>query len=251
MTIIPKDTFIMRTSRMLAIFIGTVVLISCTETEPPMANSPDGQAMHRVVIDTAIAKLSAVERQKLEHDAIERIVARAGESSRAGIRERLATGATISSASDPEVARLLGVIASARNPILSEAGGVAAGAAGSRPKAPPTIVRIALVKKVGPDDQQARVVLRRMPDDGGVPLLMVAESASSGEVEQGLRAAILSVKRNPTGVSVPSLLRFTKAAPQALEKKTRAKRILKDVREVASARHDGIGQAKVLLIGVR
>ena len=173
------------TAVLYALVLGcdTVTMKDVPGADPSIQNLPK----FAVVGDVAtVADVPSSQRPAEIAKAFEAILARIPEEKRAEARTELEEpfiGMPVATI-DPESARLWSRIVSLR----------LADARESRPRAgianaiPNAAIRVALVASV--EDQSARAVVVRRPDDNGVPLVLVPTQTASGEaLMRGLQAA--------------------------------------------------------------
>lgn len=178
------------------------VLASCADTGGGLTRSDrirmsEHLNQHAVVVDrTAFAGLSDAERASQMLAAIDSIVQRVPPEQRDAMRRLLEhpkPGSLYSGSSDPEIARLLGVIAS-----LRAAGDASVAQRQSDQLASDNTLKtgvevtVALVSTL-PTNVRARVI--RRPDDGGTPLVLLADDADASDVALGLTVAASSKQR--------------------------------------------------------
>lgn len=147
------------------------------------------------------------------------------------------------SSQDPEIVRLLGILAS-----LESSGASGAQPYSARRSPKPIRVTVALVPTL--QSASLRATVLRRPDDGGRPILLLRESdATAQDLVEGLKAAAFSVKQfgeTPTQEQNISVRRRSGSAPTRLP--TKAFELLK-----ASATRElpGIGRVRFMEMAAR
>ena len=204
--------------------------------------------------DARIAASSPAELDAIERDAIAKLLARTPEGAgREAMREFLAnppiTFEVKDTDKDPEGVRLLKIVAAARD-ARGRARGTGANLS-SVPSTPGTVVQIAMVKRLTGADASARAVIRREPGDNGRPLLILPQSATAGDMDRALSAAVDIVRRegkDPTRVTV---FRLSKSPSKRQASKERGKDILAHVHSAPEKQHPELGTIKFTLVSVR
>jgi hypothetical protein len=236
--------------------------ISCADPTNSRMSIPEGE--FKVELDTTAGQLAPAARAAEEARAIESLVARAPESHRAELRRFLSKrDVTYATATDAETARLLSIIMSMR--IADQAAATSAPGGPARNSAPMTrsdslasdqavrsavVVRIALVQHLPKADGNARAVIRRMPGDRGMPLILLDKQSTAGDLERAFRAGIAMHDRYGESPEAPAIMRL-RHVPTS--KDTASKRAAKGMAYLQKAKiesHPEIGPGQLVYVSL-
>ena len=239
-----------------ALRLGAIaaLLTACSDRGVRTPLGGDESAMtpqFRVVVDASQWEKSTTERRRAaEREAVAAIIARFNAEHQEQVR-RLLEGTdrpsgsfmAVVSVSDPETARLLGIVQSIRS----------AEAKSQVPSAVTTGIQrdvrvtIALVPQLARPG--VRVTVIRRPGDAGHPLLLLRESdVTAADLELGLNVAALSFKRYGTTPTKERTLHLGSPRPSSRPRSERIEGLLELVKAGLPRHIDGIGTVRSMAI---
>jgi hypothetical protein len=240
-----------------SLFVIAIALASvagCDARSTTMPNTPKGPSVKfPIEIDRAVYSTNYVAgSRKADVDAaIRAVLDRAPQQYRAVLKSQLENPAVVVGGSnDAETTKYLSLIASIRQ-ADARAKGEANRAADLEKRRNRVRVQVGLVSSL--PEPNARAVVLRRTNDGGLPLVLLPESANGNDLDHALRAAAITARRYAKVAKKPTrvVIRQSKVTQPRKEERPGSRAILNELRSRELREIPGVGRGRLIDINVR